>query len=46
MQTVYSKLKVNNEIELCEVYDLDGKKIIEKELLQNRILVRDFSLKF
>lgn len=37
MQTIYSKLKVNNEIELCEVYDLDGKKIIEKELLQNRI---------
>ncbi len=37
MQTLYSSLKVNNEIELCEVYDLDGKKIIEKELLQNRI---------
>ncbi len=37
MQTLYSNIKVNNELELCEVYDMDGKKIIEKELLQNRI---------
>lgn len=37
MQTLYSSLKVNNEIELCEVLDMDCKKLIEKELLQNRI---------
>ena len=37
MQTLYSNLKVNNEIELCVVPDIDFKKLIEKELLQNRI---------
>lgn len=37
MQTLYSNLKVNNEIELCEIADLDCKKAVEKELLQNRI---------
>lgn len=37
MQTLYSNLKVNNEIELCEIIDMDCKKIVEKELLQNRI---------
>lgn len=37
MQTLYSSLKVNNEIELCEISDMECKKIVEKELLQNRI---------
>ena len=36
-QTLYSMVKVNNEIELCEVGDLDCKQAIERELLQNRI---------
>ena len=37
MQTLFTSLKVNNEIELCEVADGECKKTIEKELLQNRI---------
>ena len=37
MQPVYTSLKVNNEIELCEVSDEECKKLIEKALLQNRI---------
>lgn len=37
MQPVYTSLKVNNEIELCEVNDFDCKRIIERELLKNRI---------
>ena len=37
MQTLYTNLKVNNEIELCEVLDGECKKNIEKELLKNRI---------
>lgn len=37
MQTVYTKLKVNNEIELCEIVDLDTKQKVEKILLQHRI---------
>lgn len=37
MQPLYTALKVNNEIELCEVNDLDCKKLIERELLKNRI---------
>ena len=36
-QTLYSMVKVNNEIELCEVGDMDCKQAIERELLQNRI---------
>lgn len=36
-QTLYSMVKVNNEIELCEVDDLECKQAIERELLQNRI---------
>lgn len=35
--TIYTKLKVNNEIELCEVSDLECKEKIEKVLLKNRI---------
>ena len=37
MRQVYTPLKVNNEIELCEIRDENCKKIIEKALLQNRI---------
>ena len=37
MQPLYTNVKVNNEIELCEVSDLDCKKLIERELLKNRI---------
>lgn len=37
MQPLYTTMKVNNEIELCEVSDLDCKKVIERALLQNRI---------
>ena len=37
MHSIYTNLKVNNEIELCEIEDGDHRKIIEKELLKNRI---------
>lgn len=37
MQTVYTSLKVNNEIELCEIESEECRKIIEKALLKNRI---------
>lgn len=37
MQTEYTKVKVNNEIELCETVDMEVKKLIERALLQNRI---------
>lgn len=37
MRQVYTPLKVNNEIELCEIRDEECKKLIEKALLQNRI---------
>lgn len=37
MQPLYTTLKVNNEIELCEVADEECKKTIERALLQNRI---------
>lgn len=37
MQNVYTGVKVNNEIELCEIIDGECKKNIEKALLQNRI---------
>lgn len=36
-QTIYSTLKVNNEIELCEVADMNCKQQIERELLKKRI---------
>lgn len=36
-QTLYSSLKVNNEIELCEVSDMNCKQLIERVLLDNRI---------
>ncbi len=37
MQPLYTTVKVNNEIELCEVSDLDCKQQIERALLKNRI---------
>lgn len=37
MQPLYTKVKVNNEIELCEVNDAECKQMIERELLKNRI---------
>ena len=37
MQPLYTALKINNEIELCEVSDLECKRLIERELLKNRI---------
>lgn len=37
MQPLYTAVKVNNEIELCEVDNADCKKEIERELLKNRI---------
>lgn len=37
MQTEYTKLKVYNEIELCETFDMDIKQQIERILLNNRI---------
>lgn len=37
MQPDFSKIKVNNEIELCEINDLECKQLIERELHKNRI---------
>ena len=37
MQTLYTSVKVNNEIELCAVSEPECKKLIEKSLLENRI---------
>ncbi len=37
MRQTYTPLKINNEIELCEIRNDDCKKLIEKSLLQNRI---------
>ncbi len=37
MQPLYTSVKVNNEIELCEVYDQECKQMIERALLKERI---------
>lgn len=37
MQPLYTNLKVNNEIELCEISNPECKQMVEKALLQNRI---------
>lgn len=37
MQTMYTKVKVHNEIEICETADMEIKSRIEKVLLENRI---------
>lgn len=34
---IYTPLKVNNEIELCEVTNMECKQLIERVLLKNRI---------
>lgn len=36
-QPLYTSMKVHNEIELCEISDLECKKIIEHELLKERV---------
>lgn len=37
METAYQKVKVNNELEWCQVTDLMTKERIEKALLKNRV---------
>ena len=37
MQPLYTAVKVNNEIELCEITDMEGKQLIERALLKQRI---------
>ncbi len=37
MQPLYTTLKVNNEIELCEISDMECKQLIERALLKQRI---------
>lgn len=36
-QTIYTSLKVNNEIELCEISNPECKQMIERRLLEERI---------
>lgn len=36
-QPVYTKVKVNNEIEFCEVKSMDAKDLVEKALLKARV---------
>lgn len=36
-QPLYTTLKVHNELELCEISDLDCKALIEQALLKERI---------
>ena len=36
-QPLYTTLKVNNEIELCEITDPECKQLIERKLLKERI---------
>ncbi len=37
VETAYQKEKVNNEVEWCQVYDLQLKEKIEKALLRHRV---------
>ena len=37
METAYQKVKVHNELEWCQVTDMETKERIEKLLLKNRI---------
>ena len=37
METVYQKVKVHNELEWCQVTDLDTKERVEKLLLKSRV---------
>ncbi len=36
-QSEYTKVKVHNEVDLCETSDMDVKQIIERIMLKNRI---------
>lgn len=36
-QPLYTAVKVNNEIELCEISDADCKLLVERSLLKERI---------
>ncbi len=36
-QSEYTHVKVNNEVQLCEVKDLETKGAVEKALLANRV---------
>lgn len=36
-QPLYTAMKVHNEIELCEITDMECKQLIEHELLKSRI---------
>lgn len=36
-QPLYTSLKVNNEIEFCEISSLECKQLVERALLQGRI---------
>ena len=37
METAYQKVKVHNELEWCQVTDIESKEKIEKLLLKNRV---------
>lgn len=37
METAYQKVKVHNELEWCQVSDIDTKERIEKLLLRSRV---------
>lgn len=37
METAYQKVKVHNELEWCQVSDMETKKNIEKLLLKSRV---------
>ena len=37
METAYQKVKVHNELEWCQVMDMETKEKIEKLLLKNRV---------
>lgn len=37
MQPLYTTVKVNNEIELCEIFDAECKKIVEQTFLKEHI---------
>ena len=37
METAYQKVKVNNELEWCQVKDMATKEKIEKVLLKHRV---------
>lgn len=37
VQPLYTAVKVNNEIELCEISNLECKRLVEKALLRERI---------